>query len=58
LLDTLGADDGDYCILRDVVVGVPASDKVMQILFVGLASRRKEYQVDMYFHPGFQKPHA
>jgi hypothetical protein len=56
LVEILGASDGDYRIVRDVVVGPPARDKVAQILFVGLASREDQYQVDVYFHPGLRKP--
>jgi hypothetical protein len=57
LVEFLGArDGGDYRIVRDVVIGLPSSDRVAQILFVGLASRRDEYQVDVYFHPGPQNP--
>jgi hypothetical protein len=55
LLEILGVPDVDYCVARDVVVGLPMSDAVAQILFVGLASRRREYQADIYFHPSPRK---
>jgi hypothetical protein len=52
LITTLGACDAEYQTMLDVVVGRPVSDRVEQILFIGLASRRGECQTDVYFHPG------
>jgi hypothetical protein len=51
LLEILRAPAEDYEIMRDVVVGSLSPNRVAQILFVGVASRRDEYQVDVYFHP-------
>jgi hypothetical protein len=52
LLAALGGySSTDYQIVRDVVVGIPSTLQVKQIVFVGLAARGDEHQVDVYFHP-------
>jgi hypothetical protein len=51
LLSRIGTDEGDYCAVRDVIVGAPAGHEVRQIVFVGLAARRGELQANLYFHP-------
>jgi len=52
LLAALGeGSSADYRVVRDIVVGSPSTKDVKQIVFVGLASRADEHQVDVYFHP-------
>jgi hypothetical protein len=48
LLD-LPADE--YQAVRDVVVPVPSRAAVAQIVFVGVALRRREHRINVYFHP-------
>jgi len=51
LIYELGFSDDEYRAVRDIVVGLPSSRRVAQILFVGLAVRRHEQRVNVYFHP-------
>jgi hypothetical protein len=55
LLEILGTSEDDYRIVRDSVVESLDSNRVAQIVFVGLASRLNEHQVDVYFHPAPSK---
>jgi hypothetical protein len=51
LLRSLSLPGADYRAARDIVVRVPRREGPPQIVFIGVACRREECAVDLYFHP-------
>jgi len=51
LCGALGVDGTEYEVVRDIVVGEPSRVRVAHLPFVGLAVRRDEQQLNVYFHP-------